>query len=305
MPELPEVETIASDLKKKIKGKKIARVWYDSPQQIHLELGGARKNLGHHPKSRSVFEKLIVGKSVADVSRRAKNVLIYLSDNHILLVHPKMTGHLLLGKWRLEKGKQKPVSNGAMQEKVNSYIHFLIVFGDGSMMGFSDARKFGKILFGTKRAVMSSRDLSGLGPEPLEDDFTLSVFKNIAANSRGRAKQFLLNQKKIAGIGNIYADESLWASQIHPLRRIESLKAEEIKLLYASIKRILSAAVRLRGTSMSDYRDASGRSGGYMRQIKAYGREGEPCPRCKTKIKRIVIGARSASFCPKCQKINE
>src|SRR5689334_13803563 len=106
MPELPEVETIATDLNKKIKGKTISGVWYDSPQQIHLELGGSRKNLGHHPKSREDFKKLILNKKIIDVSRRAKNVLIHLSDNHILLVHPKMTGHLLLGKWKLEDGRQ-------------------------------------------------------------------------------------------------------------------------------------------------------------------------------------------------------
>ncbi len=302
MPELPEVETIATDLRNAIVGKTIAGVWYDSPQQIHLELGGGRKNLGHHPSSRSVFKRLVVNKKIISVSRRAKNVLINLSDNHILLVHPKMTGHLLLGKWRLDKGKQLPVSKGAISEKVNSYIHFLITFSDGLMMGFSDARKFGKILFGTSDAVFASRDLSELGPEPLKDDFTLELFRSIVANSRGRAKQFLLNQKKIAGIGNIYADESLWASKIHPLCRVESLRSKETELLYHSIKRILSHAVRMRGTSMSDYRDASGESGGYMSRIKAYGREGEPCPRCGTNIKRIVIGARSASFCPKCQK---
>ena len=302
MPELPEVETIARDLNKKIKGRTIAGVWYDWPQMVHLELGGTRKTLAHHPKSRLAFKKLLVGRKITDVSRRAKNILMHLSSNYILLVHPKMTGHLLLGKWKIGRGRPRPISRGAIQEKVNSYIHFLLGFKDGSMIGFSDARKFGKILFGTREGVLASRDLSELGPEPLESDFTLPVFKNIVANSSGRAKQFLLNQKKIAGIGNIYADESLWASKIHPLRRVESLKPKEIKLLYKSIRRILTEAIRLRGTSMSDYRDARGLAGGYLKKIKAYGREGEPCPRCGAKIKRIVIGARSASFCLKCQK---
>lgn len=303
MPELPEVETMARDLRGRIAGKTISRVWYDWPKSIHLERAGTkRQNLGHHPPSRNFFETEIAGLKILSVSRRAKNILIYLSRNKLLLIHPKMTGHFLSGKWRIEHNRVIPLSEGAVREKINSYIHFLLWFADGSMIGFSDARKFGKILFGDREAVFSSRDLSLLGPEPLEKEFTIAVFREIIARSRGKTKQFLLNQRKIAGIGNIYADESLWAARIHPERRIETLRDSEIILLYRAIRRILQDAVSRRGTSMADYRDTEGALGRYMPRIKVYGRKDEPCPRCKTPIRRIVIAARSAHFCPRCQR---
>lgn len=302
MPELPEVETIATDLNKNIKGKKIARVWYDWPKMIHLVSAPVRRNLAHHPKSKKDFERDLIGRKITSVTRRQKNVMINLSEDKILAVHPKMTGHFLFGKWVLDGSRPVPMSAGAIQEKVNSYIHFLIWFSDGSMLGFSDARKFGRILFGSRDGVMNSKELSELGPEPLSTDFTLALFCELVRGSRGKAKQFLLNQSKIAGIGNIYADETLWASRVHPQRRMETLRPGEVRTIYKNIRKILTSAVKLRGTSMSDYRDASGQSGGYMAQIKVYGKEGEPCPRCGTNIKRIVIGARSAHFCPHCQK---
>jgi len=310
VPELPEVETMARDLKKAIVGKTIRKVWYDWPKMIHLELENGRRHLGHHPASRTMFGRKLRGLKVVSVSRRAKNVLIGLSGDHILAVHPKMTGHFLSGQWIMRGGKPLPASYGlsrrqaeAIREKVNSYIHFLLWFKDGSMLGYSDARKFGRIIFGAKEKVLGSKELSSLGPEPLGSDLDLPALRKILSSSRGRIKQMLLDQTKIAGIGNIYADEILWTSKVHPLRRANSLSDGEAKALFNNIKKVLTSAIKMRGTSMSDYRDASGESGGYMRLIKVYGREGEPCLRCRMLIKRIVIAARSAHFCPRCQRL--
>ena len=154
---------------------------------------------------------------------------------------------------------------------------------------------------GDEDVILQSRDLKSLGPEPLEKDFNEVIFKKIVKSSRGKAKQFLLDQNKIAGIGNIYADEILWRVKIHPLRRVETLKDSEIKRLFEFIKRVLTEAVRYRGTSKTDYRDAYGKKGSYVERLMVYGRRGKKCSRCGNKIERMTIGTRSASFCSKCQ----
>lgn len=313
MPELPEVETIASDLNSIVRGRNISGVWYDSPKQISVLLPQPiirsgkifdRINLvgRDSAKGKKIFQQNLADSKIINVSRRAKNVLFRLSGGRMLLIHPKKTGHLLVGKWRIASGRPIPISPPSVKEKINSYIHLILILDDGDMIGFSDARKFGKILLGSERAIMGSRDIKNLGPEPLEKEFDSAAFAKIVKSSKGRAKQFLLKQEKIAGIGNIYSDDILWLACINPLRRVGTLKKREIKNIFNAIKRILAKAVRLRGTSMSDYRDPSGETGGYMRHILVYGRHGAKCRRCGTEIKRIAVGGRSAHFCPRCQK---
>lgn len=299
MPELPEVQTMATDLDRNISGKKIVGIWFDWPKMIHII--SSKKNIKHHPRSIESFEKELKNLKIKSVKRRAKNVLINLSNNTLLAIHPRMTGHFVIGKWKITKNKPVPISAGALKEKINSYIHFLIEFSDGDMLGFSDARKFGKIIYGWEEDVINSKELKDLGPEPLSKDLDLEIFKNILSNSRGNIKSLLLNQKKISGIGNIYADESLFKARINPLRKADTLSDEEIKRLYKAIENILLKAIKLRGTSMSDYRDALGEKGEYMKLIKVYGRKGKECKTCGTEIKRIVIGSRGTHYCPKCQ----
>lgn len=309
MPELPEVETIVSDLNRLISGKVIKKVWFDTPKQISIieaKKGAIRRfNLGRFKNKSSEFTRAIADKKIIKVGRRAKNILVFLSGDKVLLLHPKMTGHLLLGNWQIGRALPLPQGAGAIQEKVNNHIHFILEFRDKSMLGFSDARKFGKILFGERQAILKSDDLKLLGPEPLHKDFTLGEFRKIVAGtalrSKVEAKRFLLDQSKIAGIGNIYSDEILWLAKINPTRRVRSLKEAEIRQIYKAIIKILRKAVKYRGTSMSDYRDTSGKSGEYMKHILVYGRTGEKCFRCGGIIKRIVLGGRSAHFCPKCQ----
>lgn len=303
---------MADDLNREISGRKIAKVWFDIPSRISIMVSAKvvykgeikdRLNLSSSEENKKIFKESLEGLNVIKVTRRAKNVLIHLSSHKLLLIHPKMTGHFLIGRWKIVNDQPVAISPERIKEKINAYIHFLIVFSDGTMMGFSDVRKFGKIIFGDAEIVMSSRDVKGLGPEPLEGAFTFEVFKKVVKSSRGRIKQFLLDQNKIAGIGNIYADEVLWKSKINPLKRVESITESEILAIFRAIKQILSAAVKARGTSETNYRDASGSKGLYGASLSVYGREGKKCRRCGDKIKRIVIGARSAHYCPVCQKL--
>lgn len=289
MPELPEVQTIVDDLSKKIIGRKIVGVWFDAPKLIKK------------PKPEDLRFK-IKDLRITKVKRRGKNILIYLNSK-LLLVHQKLTGHLLYGKWKIEEGKVKSLIKGPLEEKVNNYIHLIFYLDNGWQLALSDLRKFAKILFGSKEEIEKLPELTELGPEPLDKSFNLSIFQSAISNKKGRIKQVLMDQKVISGIGNIYSDEILWQANIHPFKKANELKANELTSIYKAMKQILEKAVKLRGTSISDYRDTAGKSGGYAEIRKAYQREGEPCPRCGILIKRVKIGGRSAHFCPKCQEI--
>ncbi|MEK7077014.1 MAG: zinc finger domain-containing protein, partial [Patescibacteria group bacterium] len=178
---------------------------------------------------------------------------------------------------------------------------FGVLLDGGDMLALSDLRRFAKLICGPKELVLNLPELKKLGPEPLERAFTCEKFLEILDRKTGRVKQILLDQSVISGVGNIYADEILWFSKIHPLRKVELLKDAEKKILYRAIKFILKRGLRYRGTSIDDYRDARGRRGKYDLVRYVYQRESEPCRRCGAKIKRIKIAGRSAHFCPKCQ----
>lgn len=313
MPELPEVETIVRDLRKKIIGRKIKSVWFDAPKLIKS------------PKP-AIFQKQIKGLKVIDVRRRAKNILIYLEGANsrkrisggknknsqrlamVLLIHQKMTGHLLYGKWsarRRAKAKEgaRSLIAGVMQERVNDYIHIIFYLDNGWQLALSDLRKFAKVLLGSKEYVENLSEIKDLGPEPLEKNFSFEKFKDTISSKSGKIKQVLMDPYVISGIGNIYSDDILWQAKIHPFRPAKSLSTEELKAIFRAMKEILTQAIKLRGTSISDYRDLSGESGYYSQKRRAYQREGEKCYRCKNMIKRVKMGGRSAHFCPNCQKL--
>ncbi|MCR4275228.1 MAG: DNA-formamidopyrimidine glycosylase [Candidatus Wolfebacteria bacterium] len=294
MPELPEVQTIVDDLNKKIIGRKITAVWFDWPKTI--------KN----PKPK-VFEKEIKGLGVEKIKRAGKNILIYLSRGYLLLIHQKMTGHLLVGKWRtqkISKFKYEVVSleKGLLQEKVNGYIHLIFYFDNGWQMALSDLRKFAKVLLGDKEKIENLPELKKLGPDALDKKLSFKKFKDIIEHIRGKIKQALMNQEIISGIGNIYSDEALFLAKIHPFKPANKLTKKEANNLYLAIRRVLKKALRLRGTSISDFRDTSGKAGAYSNVRLVYRKEGKPCPRCQTLIKRVKMAGRSAHFCPKCQE---
>jgi len=290
MPELPEVQTIVDDLNRKIKNRKIVDAWTDAPKIIR----------GSFPD----FKKNIVGRKIFRVERRAKNILIYFDSGKLMLTHLKMTGHYLVGRWDLRKEKTKPtpLSDGWLAEKVNAYVHVVFTLDDDRMLALSDLRKFAKIMFGDADDIFSSAHLKDLGPEATEISF--EDFNRLLENSRKPIKKLLMDQNLIAGIGNIYSDEILFDAKIHPLSLAGSLRPEQRKKLYRSMKKILEKALELRGTSVSDFRDTSGVEGDYGLRRLVYRREGKPCPgKCPGKVKRIKIGGRSSYFCSDCQKL--
>ena len=295
MPELPEVETIVRDLNKKVLNRAFIDAWTDV------------KKLIKKPSSFEEFKKQIRNKKIKKIWRRGKNILFDLSDDYSLLIHQKLTGHLLIGKWRIGTtgypGKWQPLLRGPLEEPVNRYIHLMFWLNDSSMLALSDLRKFAKVELWRGDELKNSEEFKSLGPEPLEKDFTFKRFEDVLKDKKGKIKQILMDQNVIAGIGNIYSDEILWEAKIHPFQSISELNKRELEKVYRAVKKILEKAIKLRGTSISDFRDLQGKAGFYIKARKVYQREGEKCSRCGTTIKRIKMGGRSAHFCPRCQVI--
>ena len=283
MPELPEVENTVRGLKKTILDKTIKDVWADTPKIIKK------------PKSFFLFKKEIIGRKIESIHRKGKNIIFVLSKNRFLLLHLKMTGHPLIGKWELKNDKWHPIEKGPLNDPMNLFIRVLFTFSDNSMMALSDLRKFAKI-----ELTKEEPNLISLGEDALI--IKEKNFLEIIQKQKGKIKQVLMNQEVIAGIGNIYADEILWASKINPLRKANTLSKKELKNIFQEKNIILSYSIKLKGDSMSDYRLVTGEKGGYQKEHKAYRRENQNCFNCNEKIKRIKIGGRSAHFCPKCQK---
>ena len=291
MPELPEVETIVKDLNKTVQGLKITDVWTDWKKMIKKP---------SYPE----FVKQIKNRKILKAKRRAKYILIDLSENKTLIIHQKISGHLLYGKWAVKEKEIKSLLPGPLKnDPKNRFIRFILYLNNKKQLALSDLRRFGKALLVDTDKVKKLEEIRKLGPEPLEKSFTFKKFKEILQNRKGKIKQVLMNQNIIAGIGNIYSDEILFDAKIHPLKQINKLKEKDLKRIYNSMKNILRRAIILRGDSMSDYRDVSGKKGGYQDVQKIYQREGQECYRCKGIIKRIKIGDRSAHFCSTCQKL--
>lgn len=297
MPELPEVETTVKGLREKILGRIFFDVWTDFAKLIKK------------PKDFKEFKKEIRGKKILDIRRRGKNIIFVLSENKSLLIHQKLTGHLLVGQWIFNKGAWRAKTKGPLQDKINSYIHLLFAFDNGQMLALSDLRKFAKVEFWKTEELENSEGMRKLGPEPLERSFTFEKFKEALKNylklkRRGKIKQVLMDQNVIAGVGNIYSDEILWRAKIHPFKETSKLSGRELKKIYRYLKEVLRKSIILKGESFSDFRTPSGEKGRFDSIRKVYQREGEKCSRCKTIIKRAKIGSRSAHFCPKCQVLH-
>lgn len=290
MPELPEVETTVKGLNSKVLKRTFIDVWSDW------------KKLVKRPKSFKDFKKEIKGKIIKKVWRRAKNVIFELSDGCSLLIHMKMTGHLLVGRWEFNK-MWEALEKGPLQEKINGFLHVMFFLDDGQMIALSDMRKFAKVELWKTRELLTSKEFLEWGPEPLEESFTLEKFKERFKDRRGKVKQVIMMPTVIAGIGNIYASEALWWAKIHPQKDVSRLSEKELGFLYHAIQKVLRAGIDFGGDSFSDYRNVDGQPGTFEGKKKAYQREGQKCSRCKTPIKRLVIGARSAFFCPNCQAL--
>ena len=289
MPELPEVETIVRDLRKEVLHRTFIDIWTDAANMIKNE------NL-------ESLKKRLIGKEIIGIRRRAKNILIDLSDDYILLIHQKIAGHLLFGKWNLEKNHWIAEKDGPLlTDPINNYIHVVFILDNKKQIALSDARKFAKVELWKRGELEKSEDFLKIGPEPLDDKFTFTDFKKLFEKKKGRIKQVLMDQNFISGIGNIYASEILFKSRIHPEEEIKNLDENDLKNIYKATREILAKAIELRGDSFSDFRTLYGEKGEAQGMNKVYQKDGKACPRCGGIIQRITQGGRGTFFCPKCQ----
>ncbi|KKP68880.1 MAG: Formamidopyrimidine-DNA glycosylase [Candidatus Moranbacteria bacterium GW2011_GWE1_35_17] len=333
MPELPEVETIIRDLNKKIVGYQVVDFWSEWEKGI--------KGI-----SLKKFQAGIGGRRILRVRRLGKNIFIDLSGGKTMYVHLKMTGHLLLKSQRNQKNFQFPISNfqinskskihphpnslpstgerdgnGTGKEKdyfedrVNQYIRHrwtLKKEKDILLMEFSDLRKFGKIVLVDTDKIGELPEIKKLGIDAMDKKFTLKKFQEILSKKqKSKIGILLMDQYLIAGIGNIYRSEILFEAGVNPERKVGELVNTEIVLIYKQIVETLKKAIKMRGTSDSDYRDTMGKPGSFQKVLKVYNREGEKClsrqalaknKKCDNIVERIQMGQRSVFICKKCQK---
>lgn len=316
MPELPEVTTTTKGLQKVLPGRKILDVWSDLPKKNF-----SRKDFEHTIKNEKFFKKFkksIIGKKVISAERRGKNILIHLSGNQTILIHMKMTGHLLFGEYtkkqikneglRITKWEPKD-KNGPLADPFNRFVHLVFTLSGKKHLAFSDSRKFGKVTLIDTSTHKESIHLKHLGPEPLDKNFDFKKFKSALsytkANNHRPIKQVLLDQSTIAGIGNIYSDEMLWLSNIHPKSKLENIPDKVLKKLFSAMKDVLQKGIDFGGDSMSDYRDIHGNRGNFQNHHNVYRKNKEKCGKrgCAGDIMREVIAGRSTHFCPKHQKL--
>ena len=282
MPELPEVETVARDLRPRIVGATI----------VDARCTWARTLRTHSP---SAFAEAVAGRQVEAVGRRAKLVVVDLSGDAALTIHLKMTGQLFVVPADVPE---------------DPYVRLVLELADGREVRFRDIRKFGKIgLYGRDPStgeltteVGGTAVFAAFGPEPLDPAFGLREFRQLLRRRKGRLKSILLDQAFLAGVGNIYADEALWTARLHPLRTAPTIRPPDERRLFEAVRTILTEAIDRRGSSIDDYTAPDG-DGSMQERLQVYQRTGEPCPRCGHPVKRIVIGARSTHLCTWCQRL--
>jgi len=286
VPELPEVETVCRGLRQTVVGKNITAVRVNAPKStITVSRSFGRNDLA----------TALNGRTVLGVDRRGKNILIRLSGDTTLWVHLKMTGHFFYEENDFTAEKHDLVTFELTQpsggEKSRAYLRF------------NDYRRFGRIRLYRNKELLKQSGLTDLGPEPLE--ISKHAFIDLCRRRPRMFKPALLDQTLLAGVGNIYADESLWAARLHPKRLTTTVSPEKLAELYRHIRKILRLAIRRNGTSVDSYSNVNGEAGSFQKCLKVYAREGLPCPRCGARIVRRKIGSRSAHYCPKCQRLSK
>lgn len=274
MPEMPEVETVRRTLLPLIKGKTIKEVtvWY--PKII---TGDAKE-----------FARQLTGKKIENIDRYAKYLLIRLSDNLTIVSHLRMEG-----KYRLVK----------INTKKDKHDHVQIIFSDNSALRYNDVRKFGRMQLIKTGTEKEKTGIGKLGAEPNSAAFTVSYLQKGLARKKKNIKNTLLDQSVVAGLGNIYVDEVLWETKIHPLSMANSIPDTKVAELHDNINSMIELAIAERGTTVHTYLDANGKTGGFQKMLQVYGHKGEPCMRCGTPLEKIKVNGRGTTFCPKCQVI--
>jgi len=273
VPELPEVETIKNTLLSKLVGRRIMKVTATLPRLIKIPT----------PEK---FVSLIKGKEIKHLFRRGKYLLLNLSGGYLLIFHLRMTGRLLY----------LPAD-----APVVKHTHLIFHLDNGEQLRFHDLRTFGTIYLVQEGELGLIRGLVTLGPEPLGPRFTPDYLREVLAGRQTTIKGALLNQELLAGLGNIYVDESLFRAGIHPARRAGSLTGDEVFRLHRAIRSVLEEGIRYRGTSVRDYVDGEGKTGGFQERLAVYGRRGQPCVKCGTPLELARIAGRGSVYCPRCQ----
>ena len=273
MPELPEAETIVRGLRSTVVGERVARAEVLKADILR--------------ESKRSFTPKVRARTIVAVERRAKNVLMVLDDERVIWINLGMTGRLL----------PFPAPPRGSKRPTHPAVRFR--FSRGGVLIFDDVRRFGSVecLDAGERIERSAR----MGPEPLSEDYGAAALREGLARSRSPVRSWLLDQRRIAGVGNIYAAEALFLAGIHPFRPANEIRVDEAKALHGSIRHVLREAIDAGGTTIQNYRTAEGEMGQYARRLYVYGRDGEPCLRCEAPVKRMVFSNRSAFFCPKCQ----
>ena len=272
MPELPEVETIRRGLEQRIVGRRIGalKIPPDRGKPVPVIKG----------IDEAAFREGVVGATVEGVSRRGKHLILHLDGGSLLVVHLRMTGALLFA-----------------EAPEDPYVRAIFVFDDGSEMRFTDLRKFGGLWLVDDLEEVTTN----LGPEPLSEGFTPDLLTAAVAKRKAPVKSIILDQRRIAGIGNIYADEACFAAGLDPRRLGETLSADDVTALHGAVRDVLLIGVERGGASFRDYRNTGGNVGSMQDHVKVFRRTGKPCYVCETPIERVKVGGRSTHFCPKCQ----
>lgn len=289
MPELPEVETVRVGLRRFLPGKVVAAVDFDTPKSF--------------PNVQADVEHFLVGATITTVMRRAKVLLIELDSNYSLVIHLKMTGQMVYRGTGERFGAGHP-NDSLIGELPDKSTRVSITFTDGSSLFFNDQRKFGWMRLVPTAEVMDLAFFQNVGPEPLAADFTWQDFKlRLHRRPKSSIKAVLLDQSIIAGIGNIYADESLWGAKIHPQTLVKGISDAKLKQLYAALVTVLRLSIKKGGSTDRNYVNAEGKKGSYMSFAKVFRREGQACPRCGTTIIKTRVAGRGTHLCPHCQKV--
>jgi formamidopyrimidine-DNA glycosylase len=288
VPELPEVETVRRGLSELIVGKILKSVTNDTAKSF--------------PNAEKDVASFLIGAAITDIRRRAKVLIIDLNNDYSLLIHLKMTGQLVfVGDVRFGAGHP---SDSLVNALPDTSTRVTFVFEDGSQLYFNDQRKFGWVRLMPRIEIPNIDFMKRVGPEPLEADFTPKEFaERFKRRAKTNIKAAILDQSVIAGVGNIYADESLWGAKIHPQRLVSSIKSKEFEKLYAELREVMNLAIEKGGSSNHTYVNAEGKKGSYMDFARVFRREGLPCPRCGTTIEKLRVAGRGTHICPFCQTV--
>ena len=288
MPELPEVETVRRGLFELIVGKAVRSETHDTAKGF--------------PNAPDDVSRFLVGATITDVRRRAKVLMIDLSTEYSLIIHLKMTGQLVfVGETRFGAGHP---NDSLVNDLPDKSTRVTLTFTDGAKLFFNDQRKFGWMRLMPTIEIPNIDFMQKAGPEPLSENFTAKEFmQRFARRGRTNIKAALLDQSVVAGIGNIYADESLWGAKIHPKRLVNTITEQEFELLFHEMRAVMNLAVEKGGSSNHTYVNAEGKKGSYMDFARVFRREGLACPRCGTTIEKLRVAGRGTHICPFCQQV--